>query len=267
MSAKGFLVDTTKCSGCRACQVACKQWNNLPAEKTVFFAGPEYTNPAELTGITFNHVKFFPVDMSNPEKPAWTIMHKKCYHCEIANCLRACPQRAISKLDGWTVINQSRCIGCGACENACVYKVPHVLDERLNKYGSGQPLEKDKSYKCHACTANRRDVPACAYHCPTGALSFGIRAALVQKAQARLAQVKKQYPAASLYGLNEFGGLHVLTILKDSPEKFNLPINTKPIEMTKVEDINSLFRLLSVFTLGMPSLRRVAYRVSKTLVG
>ena len=81
MADKAFLVDTSKCQGCRACQVACKQWNGLPAEKTEFFAGPEYTNPGKLSAITWNHVIFFPIDRSNESRPIWTIMHKKCFHC------------------------------------------------------------------------------------------------------------------------------------------------------------------------------------------
>lgn len=266
MSAKAFLVDTTKCTGCRSCQVACKQWNNLPGEKTTFFAGPEYTNPAELSAITFNHVKFFPVDRANPEKPVWTIMHKKCYHCAEANCLRVCPQKAIHNINNWVVVDQSRCIGCGACVNECVYKVPHVLEENLSRYGSEQPLFRDKTYKCHACTVNKRDVPACAFHCPTGALTYGDRSAVVSRALKRLGQVKKDYPVASVYGLDQFGGLGVITILKDEPEKYGLPRDPKPVEMSRVEEIHNLYGLFSFFTLGMPGLKRLAYRISRNLV-
>ena len=266
MSAKAFLVDTTKCTGCRSCQVACKQWNNLPGEKTTFFAGPEYTNPAELSAITFNHVKFFPVDRANPEKPVWTIMHKKCYHCSEANCLRVCPQKAIHNINNWVVVDQSRCIGCGACVNECVYKVPHVLEENLSRYGSEQPLFRDRTYKCHACTVNKRDVPACAFHCPTGALSFGDRSAVVGRALKRLGQVKKDYPGGSVYGLDQFGGLGVITILKDGPEKYGLPLEPKAIDMVRAEEIRNMYALLSSFTLGLPGLKRLAYRISRSLV-
>ncbi|HDP80951.1 MAG TPA: 4Fe-4S dicluster domain-containing protein [Spirochaetes bacterium] len=265
MSDKAFLVDTTKCSGCRACQVACKQWNNLPGEKTEFFGGPELTNPKELSAITYNHVKFFEIDRSNPERPVWTIMHKKCYHCEEANCLRVCPQKAISKVDGWTVIDQSLCIGCGACVNECVYKVPHVNEESLEQYGLQKPIARYKSFKCHACTVNKRDVPACANACPTGALTVDYRLNVLKTAKARLKEVKKDYPNASIYGENEFGGLHVITILKDRPEKYGLPVNVKPIEITKAEAIKDTYRLLSMFTFGLPSLKRVAYRISRSL--
>ena len=78
-------------------------------------------------------------------------------------------------MEGWTVIDQSKCIGCGACVNECIYKVPHVLGEDMMKYGAEGIIKKDKSYKCHACMVNKRNVPLCAQHCPTGALTYGDR--------------------------------------------------------------------------------------------
>ncbi len=275
MSDKAFLVDTTKCSGCRSCQVACKQWNENPGEKTEFFAGPELTNPKELSAITWNHVKFFPLDRSNPEKPSWTIMHKKCYHCETPNCLRVCPEKAISKVDGWVVIDQDKCIGCGACVNECIYKVPGVAavdysaayvpnpGVRENKWY--ERIQKGKSHKCHACTRNERTVPACAFACPTGALTYDHRLRVIRTAQERLAAVKKDFPKASIYGLKEFDGLRVITILKDAPEKFGLPINPTPINITKVEEINNLYSFFSLFTFGLPFLKRTAYKVARSM--
>ncbi len=275
MSDKAFLVDTTKCSGCRSCQVACKQWNENPGEKTRFFSGTEYTNPAELSAITWNHVKFFPVDWTGAERPEWTIMHKKCYHCETANCIRVCPEKAISKVDGWVVIDQDRCIGCGACVNECVYHVPGVAEEDYSAHYVANPgvranawyerIQKGKSHKCNACTKNRRDVPACAFACPTGALTVDYRTVVVKKAKERLEKVKKDYPRACIYGLEEFGGLGVITILKDRSEKYGLPLNPVPIDITKVEEINALYAIFSRFTFGIPSLKRTAYRMARSM--
>ncbi|HOO70837.1 MAG TPA: 4Fe-4S dicluster domain-containing protein [Spirochaetota bacterium] len=267
MSDNAFLVDTTKCQGCRACQVACKQWNGLPGEKTEFFAGPEFTNPAELSAITWNHVKFFPVDRSDAERPIWTIMHKKCYHCKEANCVAVCPEKAISKVDGWTIIDQSKCIGCGACVNACVYKVPQVSDiEHINDVGQ-RIVTKDKSHKCNACTLNAREIPACVTTCPSEALTFGNRAVLIQEAKSRLEKYRKTFPKASIYGLDEFGGLRVITILRDSPDKYGLPTgkDAEPMDHAKAEAIKDTYALLSMFTFGIPAFKRTAYKIARSL--
>ncbi len=265
MSDKAFFVDTTKCSGCRACQVACKQWNGLPAEKTEFFGGVEYTNPANLSAYTWNHVRFFPLDRSNPEKPVWTIMHTKCNHCKDANCVKICPEKAISHVDGWVVIDQNKCIGCGACERACVYNVPRVSARKHVSDTKQVVVQTEKSHKCNACMVNKRDIPACVSTCPTGALTFGERPAILKQAQERLEQVKKEFPRANVYGITQFGGLRVITLLKEYPDKLGLPVDPKPIEYTKAEDVNDMYHFLSMFSFGLPSLKRAAYRISKSL--
>ncbi len=265
MSGNAFLVDTTKCQGCRACQVACKQWNGLPGQKTVFFEGPEYTNPAELSAITWNHVKFFPLDRSNPRKPVWTIMHKKCYHCREANCELICPEKAISKVDGWTVIDQKKCIGCGACINECIYNVPHLSEaDHINDVGF-KIIHKEKSHKCNACLVNKRDVPACVNTCPSYALLYGNRQSMIKLALERIKEIKKTYPNASIYGLNEFGGLGVITILRDKPEKYGLKQNVKPLSSDHTQNVRDIYLLLSHFTFGIPAMKRMAYKVSKSL--
>ena len=263
MADKAFLVDITKCQGCRACQVACKQWNGNPGEETDFFAGPEYTNPGQLSAITWNRVIFSELDRSNPKMPVWSITHTKCYHCEDANCLKVCPVKAISKDDGWTVIDQAKCIGCGACVEACIYKVPHLLEQAYEGYPT---LKKDKSHKCHACTKNSREVPACAFACPSGALTYGHRLKMIKEAEERLKEYKKVFPNANIYGKEQFGGLHVITILKDRPEKYGLEVNPKPVEQSKVEAINDVYALLSLFTFGVPSFKRSAYKIAKSMV-
>ncbi len=267
MSDRTFLVDTIKCQGCRACQVACKQWNGLPGEETDFFAGPEYTNPAKLSATTWNYVKFFPLDRRNPSRPVWTIMHTKCNHCVEANCERICPEHAISKVDGWTIIDQSRCIGCGACVNECVYNVPEVSDATHVNDMKQKIVIKDRSHKCNACLVNTREVPACVNTCPSYALSIGPRQAIIKKALQRLDEVKKEFPNASVYGLEEFGGLRVITILRDKPETFELPTGekAKPIDLTRAEEIRDTYRFLSLFSFGLPSLKRAAYRIARSM--
>lgn len=265
MSDKAFLVDTSKCQGCRGCQVACKQWNGLPGQKTEFFEGTEYTNPKELSAITWNHVVFYPIDRSNAKKPIWTIMHKKCFHCAEANCERVCPEKAIYKLDGWTVIDQHKCIGCGACVNACIYKVPHLSEVNVINDTGTKIVHKDKSHKCNACTLFDRDIPACVKTCPSDALLYGSRQEMLQIAKSRVAELKKDFPNASIYGEKEFGGLGVLTVLRDKPAKYGLPENVKPVEITSAESAKDIYALLSPLTMGFPALKRTAYKVAKSL--
>lgn len=266
MSDKAFYVDTSKCLGCRGCQVACKQWNGLPGEETEFFGGTEYTNPAKLSAITWNHVVFFPVDRTIPERPVWTIMHKKCFHCKEANCLRVCPEKAIYEVDGWKIIDQDRCIGCGACVNACVYGVPEVSEIHHTNDVGQKIVVRDKANKCNACLVNKREIPACVATCPTGSLLFGERPAMVKLALKRVKELQADgFANASVYGLDQYHGLRVITVLRDKPEKYGLPLKPELVPVTQIESTNNVYALLSSFTLGVPALKRAAYKVSKSL--
>lgn len=264
MADKAFLVDTTKCIGCKACQVACKQWNNLPADEINSFYKSEYTFPNQLSHSTYNHVVFSDF-IRDEDKISWQMMHKKCNHCEIPNCMTVCPEEAISKNDCWVVIDQDKCIGCGECEKACIYDVPHVSDKDYNKSGSGGFIDKGKAYKCHACTITQRDVPACASVCPSGALIYDHRITIIEQAKKRLELVAKEYPNASIYGTEQFGGLHVITILKDSPEKFGLEKKPKPVKTGLNSKAKSLYNILSLLTPGMPFLKKYVYKFSKNI--
>ncbi|MCL2154749.1 MAG: 4Fe-4S dicluster domain-containing protein [Leptospirales bacterium] len=268
MAEKAFLVDTSKCQGCRGCQVACKQWNGLPAEETTFFEGPEVTNPKKLTAKTWNHVVFFPVDRSDANRPIWTIMHKKCFHCNDANCLNACPEKAIFKQNEWTVIDQDKCIGCSACVNSCIYKVPELSEINFVNDAGQKILKREKSHKCNACTLNTRAIPACVSVCPSNALLFDYRLKMIKYAKARVKVLKAEgYPGANVYGLDQFHGLGVITVLRDNPEKYGLPLDTKKFEikMTNVEATHNVYALLSSFTMGIPMLKKAAYKISKSL--
>ena len=265
MSDKCFLVDTTKCQGCRGCQVACKQWNGLPGQETSFFEGTEYTNPGELSAITWNHVVFHPIDRSNSARPDWTIMHKKCFHCSYANCEIICPEKAIYKKNGFVEIDQSRCIGCGACENVCVYNVPKVSGiTHVNDAGQ-KIVNRDKAGKCNACLVNKREIPACVVTCPSFAMLYGNRHRMIKAANERVKELKADFPNACIYGLNEFGGLGVLTVLRDRPEKYGLPVNAKAIDISQAENVRDIYSLLSIFTLGIPAFKRTAYKIACSL--
>ncbi|MFH0976486.1 MAG: 4Fe-4S dicluster domain-containing protein [Spirochaetota bacterium] len=265
MADKAFLVDTTKCTGCKACQAACKQWNNLPAEEKPSFP-KEYTCPESLSAITFNHVIIQKMEIPASDRIVFQMMHKKCFHCEVPNCRTVCPADAVYKNDYWVVIDREKCIGCRECEKACIYGVPHVADRDYNEYGTGRFINKNKAYKCHACTEKTRDVPACVSVCPSDALTFDYRLKIAANAKKRLKAVKNEFPNASIYGLEEFGGLHVITILKDSPDKFGLEKNPAPIKAKRAENRKEIYGVLSRFAFGLPSLKRAFYKLSKHLI-
>jgi formate dehydrogenase iron-sulfur subunit len=275
MADKAFLVDTLKCTGCRACQTVCKQWNNLPAEdknssnaskgENSSFDG-NLTFPAKLSAITFNHIIFSKIDRTNANKPVWQMMYKMCYHCEKPNCMKVCPAEAIYKNDYWVVIDQEKCIGCGECEKSCVYNVPHVSRADFNEYGTGKFILKNKAYKCHACSTDQRKIPACAAVCPCGAITFDFRVKLAAEAKKRLKAARREFPRAGIYGLEEFGGMHVITILKDSPENSGLPVNPQPLDSGRIESANEIYRSLSVLTLGLPFFKRALYKTVKSFM-
>ena len=175
---KAMIQDNTRCIGCRACMVACKSWNDRPADHTDFFAGNGYQNPRDLdannyTLITFNEVV-------TGEKPDWVFGRQLCMHCEHPACASACPTTALFKTDlGPVVFDENRCIGCRACMQACPFIIPKY------DYESFAP----KIHKCTFC-ADRLEVgldPACATVCPTGAISFGDRDDMVAEAKRRIA--------------------------------------------------------------------------------
>ena len=154
---KAMIQDNTRCIGCRACMVACKSWNDRPADKTDFFAGEGYQNPRDLdannyTLITFNEIV-------TGAQPDWVFGRQLCMHCEHPACASACPTTAMFKTDlGPVVFDESRCIGCRACMQACPFIIPKY------DYESFAP----KIHKCTFC-ADRLEAnlePACAHRVP-----------------------------------------------------------------------------------------------------
>lgn len=209
----GVVIDTSKCTACRGCQVACKQWHGLPAEKTRFFAGEGYQNPKDLSGVTLTLVTF--KERKTQGKMEWLFRKQQCLHCTEAACVNVCPVKALSKhLDGYTLRDEARCIGCGMCVMSCPFKVPK-LDE------------KRKAQTCRFCADRVQNnlTPACAKTCLSGAISFGKRDELLAKAKERVNILGGK---ANLYGEKECGGLGVLYILLDDPVVYGLPKSPKP---------------------------------------
>ena len=203
---KARLIDVSKCMACRACQVACKQWNELPAEHTT--QQGTYENPPELSGTTWIKVEF-------RERPGeWLFRAHTCMHCTDASCEKVCPTGAISHQGEVVIIDQEWCIGCGYCVQACPFHVPHK-DE-----------EEGTARKCRFCIDRITNglAPACATTCPPGAIQFGERADLLATARRSVQALRANgSPNANLYGEDEMGGLNTLYVLTDSPSVYGLP--------------------------------------------
>ena len=217
--AKGMLIDITKCMGCRACQVACKEWNDLPAETTACLGC--YDNPEDLSFITWNRVEFYEYEKDGQVN--WFFRPVRCMHCLDAPCVKVCPTGALYKDDlGFTAYDESLCNGCGYCTQFCPFDVPRLRGSVGNMNA--------KSSKCTFCQDRvpAGQVPACAKTCPPGAIQFGERKEMLEKAEARLAYLRngapRPFPDAVLYNPSSVGGTAMMYILpEDDPSRFNLP--------------------------------------------
>jgi formate dehydrogenase iron-sulfur subunit len=215
MKKKSILYDASKCTACRGCQVACKQWNQLPAVKTSFQG--TYENPPRFSANTWTKIVF--KEHEKDDKVQWLFSKQGCMHCSDAACIKVCPASAITRNEfGAVNIDQNKCIGCNYCAANCTYNVIG-FDQKANV-----------ARKCNFCvdrvTAGLE--PACVKTCPTGALSFGDRTDMIALANQRLAFLQENgNPDANIYGLNELDGLGVLYVLGDRPEKYGLPENPR----------------------------------------
>jgi formate dehydrogenase iron-sulfur subunit len=202
---KGMLIDTTLCIGCRGCQVACKQWNQLPAENTVFSA--TMTSPSALSATTWTHIDFRETG-AGADQPAWDFVKRQCMHCEDPACVAVCPVGAFRRTKtGVVVHNEAKCMGCRYCMLACPYDIPKF------EWETTTPLIK----KCTLCYDRIAAglPPMCSQTCPTGATKFGERASLLTEAKSRLAARPETY-TTRIYGDDEAGGSAVL-YLSDVP--------------------------------------------------
>ncbi len=231
MAEKAILYDATKCTACRGCQVACKQWNEndevIPTEENGVASKNwgSYENPPDLSPTTWLKMRFTEVETGG--KVRWLFTRQACMHCTDAGCVRVCPNGTLyhDTEHGFVVYNQDTCTGCGYCVEACPFDVP-----RLEK--SGILDIAGKMSKCTFCTTPGLDriaegwEPACVKTCPSGALKYGDRAALVAEGKKRVQTLKDAgWTEANLYGENELGGLHVMYVLDDSPAVYGLPLS------------------------------------------
>ena len=236
MVEKAILFDATRCTACRGCQVACKQWNELAGETTTFTG--TYENPSDLSAETWLKMKF--TEKAENGTFSWLFSRQSCMHCTEAACVDVCPSGALFHNEYGSVSqDKEKCIGCGYCMEFCPFNVPRLDAERFS--GAG------KMNKCTLCTRpgfNRIAEglePACVKTCPTDALIFGDREELVAEGRRRVTDLKTPhspaYPKANLYGESELGGLHVLYVLADSPEVYGLPVNPQLPIVNQIRDI------------------------------
>jgi formate dehydrogenase iron-sulfur subunit len=248
----GFFTDTTVCIGCKACEVACKEWNQLPARNggVGTLSGQSYDNTLRLDGIHWRHVKF--IEQFSPDRRdgRWLMMSDVCKHCVQAGCMEVCPTGAIIRTEFDTVVIQSdACNGCRNCIAACPFGVIDV-----------NPVS-GTAQKCTLCY-DRMKVglePACAKACPTQSINFGPIADLKKMAQARLGQLEKAGETrAQLYGADEkmLGGLNSFYLLVDKPEVYGLPPDPKlPSRNLRLSALWSTLGAVAVAILSVFSFR------------
>jgi formate dehydrogenase iron-sulfur subunit len=214
------LIDVSKCIGCKACQTACMEWNDLRDEIGVNVG--VYDNPADLTEHSWTVMRFSEYENTEGDLE-WLIRKDGCMHCEDPGCLKACPAPGaiVQYTNGIVDFHEENCIGCGYCIAGCPFNVPRIS-------------KKDhRVYKCTLCS-DRVAVgqePACVKTCPTGAIMFGTKEDMHQQAADRIVDLKERgFQNAGLYDPAGVGGTHVMYVLHhaDRPSLYHgLPDNPK----------------------------------------
>ncbi|HEY0396217.1 MAG TPA: 4Fe-4S dicluster domain-containing protein [Candidatus Elarobacter sp.] len=255
---KGFFTDTTLCIGCKACEVACKEWNQLPADGLEFTA-QSYDNTGELNGTTWRHVAFVeqlrngkgtradgnPDEVLHAQAGRWLMESDVCKHCTHAACLDVCPTGSLIRTEfGTVIVQEDICNGCGYCVPACPFG---VIAKRETDGHAG---------KCTLCYDRLTDgeTPACAKACPTESIQYGDLDELRRRADVRLENVRAnaQFHDASLYLRDEadgIGGAGAFFLLLDKPEVYGLPPD--PVDTTR----------------ALPTMWRAAANAALALVG
>ncbi|WP_392561625.1 formate dehydrogenase subunit beta [Orbus sturtevantii] len=196
------LIDVTTCIGCKACQVACSEWNDLRAEIGINVG--VYDNPADLGPKTWTLMRFSEVEVNGLFE--WLIRKDGCMHCSDPGCLKACPAEGaiIQYANGIVDFQSEQCIGCGYCVAGCPFNIP-----RISK-------EDNHAYKCTLCS-DRVAVgqePACVKSCPTGAIHFGTKEEMIYRANGRIKDLQTRgFENAGLYNPEGVGGTHVMYVL------------------------------------------------------
>jgi formate dehydrogenase iron-sulfur subunit len=223
MPISAFLTDASLCIGCKACEVACKEWNELP-DDGFSWSGHSYDNTRALGASTWRHVLF--LEQKQPmgsqlgginEPFRWQFLSDVCKHCANAGCLEACPTGSIVRTEvGSVFVQPDICNGCGYCVVSCPFG---VIEKRP---------EDGRAFKCTFCYDRQKAglIPACAKACPTESIQFGDLEVLRQRGKKRVQDLQERgYSDARIYDPQEtsVGGIHAFSVILGEPEAYNLP--------------------------------------------
>ena len=227
----GFFTDTSVCIGCKACEVACKEWNAVP-EDGIELTGMSYDNTRSLGASTWRHVAFVE-QITKPGESRWLMSSDVCKHCTESGCLDVCPTGALMRTEfGTVVVQDDVCNGCGYCVSACPFG---VIDRRQSDGGA---------HKCTLCYDRIGDglTPACAKACPTESIQFGPLDELRERAALRLEDLHEAGVADARLYLNDpqdgVGGAGAFFLLLDEPEAYGLP----PDPIVTTRDLPRMWR-------------------------
>lgn len=263
---KAILFDSSRCSGCKGCMVACKTWNLLPSplKKDTMKEGwkPSLQCPYDVGPNTRLTITFDEADNGGLWGVNWAIGRRACMHCTDAGCVTVCPSGALYHTEtGMVAHDREKCIGCSYCRGACPFDIPrHTGIDDL----SGTSIRINKCTGCPDRVAHGMD-PACVTTCQPGALMFGNRDEMIAIAEERVALLQgKGFDKARVYGVDEVGGTHVIYVLKYDISQYELPANPSVSGLTVASQVMKpvlgIGSIALVAGLGLCFLMGVGYR-------
>ncbi len=261
----GFFTDPSVCIGCKACEVACKEWNEVP-EDGYEWTGNSYDNTGHVGASTWRHVMFVEQDLPKANQVAgpmglvddgedpfrWLFLSDVCKHCENAGCLESCPTGSIVRTEvGSVLVQDDVCNGCGYCVVNCPFGVIERRPKPLPKAGG--------AFKCTFCYDRQKSglTPACAKVCPTESIVFGRLDDLRARGAKRVTELQAQgYDDAQLYDPRETSvrGLHAFFLILGDPEVYGLPrkpeVPTVYLKSAWIASFATMFLAILIVALG-----------------